>query len=182
MINREAFYNISMNGRMAYAILCIEQYLSTLYPDKDWSPLSKKMWAVTSESWDEWIDTFIEVIPQYLFEFNSYEESDFENLTEDEYELFVELFDGVSDGKYDDPSDKVGYIINSLKLIEETYAYSTIPGVGEEAIDIIVRVCDVLESDSVELPSLDLVSFSSFQERSGWGNPIDGQNLSIILN
>ena len=181
MVNKESFYNISMNGRMAYAILCIEKYVSTLYPDKDWSPLSKKMWEVTCESWDEWIDTFIEVIPQYLFEFDSYEESDFENLTKDEYELFVELFSGVSDGEYDDCSDKVGYIINSLKLLEEVYAYSTVPTVGEESIDIILSICAVLESDNVEVPPVELVEFSSFEERNGWGNQFNGEDLSIIL-
>lgn len=181
MVSKESFYNISMNGRMAYAILCIEKYISNLYPDKDRSPLSKKMWKVTSESWDEWIDTFIEVIPQYLFEFDSYEESDFENLTKDEYELFVELFSGVSDGEYMDCSDKVGYIINSLKLIEEVYAYSAVPGVGEESIDIILSICAVLESDSVEVPPVELVEFSSFEEQNGWGNQFGGEDLSLIL-
>ena len=28
--------NVSMNGRMAYIIMCVEAYLKAIYPQKDW--------------------------------------------------------------------------------------------------------------------------------------------------
>ncbi len=52
-----------MNGRMAYAILCVEKYLKEKYPDDAWNELSKLMWSVTSIYWDEWDNKFIEIIP-----------------------------------------------------------------------------------------------------------------------
>ena len=63
---------------MAYSILCVGEVLVAKYPDDDWSVLSKEMLKATSTYWDEWGNRFIEIIPEYLFEFDTYEESDFE--------------------------------------------------------------------------------------------------------
>lgn len=180
-MNNDIFKTISMNGRMAYSILCVEQYLLSRYPQKDWSPLSEKMWAVTSMSWDEWAETFMEVIPQYLFEFGCYEESDFEFLNKSEYDLFRALYDGVSDGKYEDATDSVNRLLLGLYQMEEVYSYSSIPGYGQESIELIKATQDILMVDDVSLPDVDEVSFSSFEEREGWGNPFDGVKLSRIL-
>lgn len=181
MFNRDVMRTISMNGRMAYIILCIEKYLLEMYPEKDWKELSKRMWKATSEAWDEWMDSFIEIIPQYLFEFDTYEDSDFEELSEEEYKFFIDLYSGVTEGLFDDSTNKVGYIINTLKLMEEVYCYTSIPGTGEESIDLILQVCEILEEDNVSLPDLDLVEFTSFDERNGWGEKFDGEKMSMIL-
>ena len=34
----ERFYNITMTGRLCYIFMCIERYLTTLYPERDWTP------------------------------------------------------------------------------------------------------------------------------------------------
>ena len=67
MMQAKNFNEISMNGRMAYLILCVERYVKTKYPDKDWSVLSQWMWDSTSEYWDEWDSKFMEIIPEFLF-------------------------------------------------------------------------------------------------------------------
>lgn len=180
MLDIEKMSSISMNGRMAYIILCIEKYLLQKYPDKDWKDLSCRMWRATSEPWDEWIDEFIEIIPQYLFEFDNYDESDFEELSEEEYDYFVELYEGVSEGLCDNPSDKVNYMLNSLKELEEVYCYTSIPGIGKEAIDILAKVASVLVEENVELPDVSIVEFSAFVDKNGWGENFDGTNISLI--
>ena len=35
---------ISMNGRMAYVIMCVERFLVAVYPERDWKPLARTMW------------------------------------------------------------------------------------------------------------------------------------------
>ena len=97
MVLSDKIKNISMNGRMAYAVMCVENYLVKIYPDKDWNILSKKMWASTAEYWNDWYDQFIECIPEYLFEADTYGASEFEYLTEDEYAIFSTLYSGVHD-------------------------------------------------------------------------------------
>ena len=37
------FYSITMTGRLCYIFMCIERYLVTLYPDRDWTPISKSL-------------------------------------------------------------------------------------------------------------------------------------------
>ena len=173
-MNISDFNNISMNGRMAFAILCIEKFLLEKFPDEDWSELSKLMWSVTSIYWDEWDNKFIEIIPEYLFEFDNYEDSDFEVISEGEYNAFVKLFK-------DKPS-----IINEMLLklheLQNIYCYSSISGNGIEASQIVLDLCEILEQNGIVIPDLNTVSFSSFTEKDGWGYNFDGTKLSLVLN
>lgn len=173
-MNNKKFENISMKGRMAYLILCIETYLNELFPDKDWHILSQWMWPVTSEYWDEWDDRFIEIIPEYLFEFDSYEDSDFESLSLEDYEYFTGLF-------ADMPED-FNQLLLSLHEMQKVYCYTSIPGKGTESIKIIDEVCSILEKTDLALPDITTVEFSHFTEKDGWGEDFDGTNLSLILN
>lgn len=167
------FSNISMNGRMAYLILCIEKYLITKYPMKDWNKLSSLMWNVTSDYWDEWDFKYIEVIPEYLFAFESFEDSDFECISKEEYSYFSELLK--------DLPEEVNQLLLAPHNLQEVYCYSTIPGTGDEASQIILDVCAILQKSNIELPDISSVSFSSFSEKNGWGEHFDGTKLSLIL-
>ncbi len=178
---REKLSAISMNGRMAYGIKCVEKFLLTVYPDKNWAILSEKMWPVTNMPWDEWSEAFMEVIPQYLFEFDNYSDSGFEFISEDEYDSFVKLYSGVSDGSKEDDTDPVNFLLHSLFRIEEVYAYTTIPGKGEECLDIIEEIVAILKGASIEVPDVNDFAFSSFDEKDGWGEFFDGKRLSLIL-
>lgn len=172
-MNISTFDNISMNGRMAYGILCIETYLLAKFPVDDWTPLSKIMWEVTSSPWDEWADKFMEIIPEYLFEKTSFEESDFDYLSQESYSRFVSLLT--------DKPETVNALLMKLHEIEEVYCYSSIPQNGVEASQIVLDICGILESEKITLPDISLVSFSAFSEKHGWGNFFDGTKLSQIL-
>jgi len=177
-MNINMLLDVSMNGRMAYAIMCIEKYLVNKYPNKDWTKLSQLMWEATSSYWDTWDNKYIEIIPEYLFEFSNYEDSDFESLTKEDYDYYVSLFEGISDGSED---DELNVVLSTLHSLQEVYCYSDIPNEGKESLDIIESLCRVLENESVELPNPDLVKFSSFEEKDGWGEQFDGAKLSIIV-
>ena len=36
--------NISLTGRLCYLFMCIEKFLVSCYPDRDWTPAAKKCW------------------------------------------------------------------------------------------------------------------------------------------
>ncbi len=61
------FDNITMNGRMCYIFMCIERYLLALYPDRDWTPVAKRMWQWTSYCcWtDDGLDIYEKTIPSW---------------------------------------------------------------------------------------------------------------------
>lgn len=169
------FKNISLVGRIAYGILCAENYANKIYHDKNWSPLFELIWSITnSTSWDDWADKYIEVIPEYLFEFDSYEDSNFEYLTQADYETFSSL--------QKNTSADWNNILKKIYEIEELYAYSTIPNYGKNSIVIIEEIASILIKASVPLPDIKKVSFSKFNERDGWGNPFDGTKLSTFLH
>ena len=172
-MRRKDFENISMIGRMAYGILCVESYLQSRFPDDDWTTLSELMWEATSSYWDEWDNKFIEVIPEYLFEKVSFVESAFDCLTETEYNSFTELLK-------DKPS-AVNDLLMKLHELQEVYCYTNIPGRGDEAIQIVLDICGILTQEGVELPSVSFVEFSSFSEKNGWGEQFDGRKLSFVL-
>lgn len=169
------FTNISMTGRIAYGIMCFESLIKDKYPDYNWDPLLLKLWDVTSaEYWDEWASMFIEYIPEYMLEFPTYEESDFEFIKKEEYNALKPVYDSVD--------ESVNEVLKLIRDIEEVYAFSSIPKNGAESINILVQITEILKENNVSLPELTNVEGMTFDKRNGWGDLFDGTKLSIILN
>lgn len=169
------FRNVSWNGRIAYAIMCAIKYLSTKYPHKNWTPLFEKLWNATGEMFlDEWSKRIIDILPDCFFEFPSFEKSDFNYLTKSEYEIFKDLYNGLD--------EDFATLIEAIHSMEEIYAFTNIPGYGEESLKILEDIASMLEKENIPLPDPKLVEFSKFSEKNGWGEPFDGTKLSIILN
>ncbi|MDE6318273.1 MAG: hypothetical protein K2M22_00880, partial [Lachnospiraceae bacterium] len=54
--------NISLTGRLCYLFMCIEKYLVSVYPDRDWMPVAKKCWQWTSVFWNEGCDEYDKIV------------------------------------------------------------------------------------------------------------------------
>lgn len=166
--------SISIRGRIVYAIMCAEKYISTKYPSNAWKLVFKPFWEICeSETWDEWSDKVLEYIPEILLEFDNYESSDFEYLPKSEYEQIKKL--------YKNTDKNVNTILYNIRRIELAYSYSSISGIGKESLDIIEEIVKILEKEKIKLPDPQQVAFSKFTEKNGWGEPFDGKNLSVIL-
>jgi len=88
----KALEGVSMNGRMAYAIMCLESYVLAKYPDRDWKAVFEKLWEATGDVyWDTWSCWVNDMLPECLFEFPSYQESDFSKLDEKTYDKLCNL-------------------------------------------------------------------------------------------
>lgn len=174
-MNLKQFEGISLLGRISYAIMCMEIYLTSIHPDRDWRPLFKILWSICNEEtyWDEWASEVLEVVPEYLFEFPSFEESDFRYLDEESYRAMKSL---LSD--HDAGTD---ILIEGILDMEEAYSYTEITRVGEESLRILQSITDVLEDAGIPLPDPQEVAFSSFEELEGRGNSFDYRLLSKIL-
>lgn len=171
---RKKIEEISLRGRIAYAIMCIEAYLKSEYPKKNWMILSQKMWEATNSPLEEWFFSFGEFIPEFVFEFPDYESSDFEYISKVDYYALIELYNGVN-------SD-VNELLMLLDTIVQLYLYTAIPGIEKDSIDVLKKIEKYLISRKVMLPNLQKISFSKFNESNGWGNYFDGTKLSIILS
>ncbi len=174
MSKKYDFTNISMIGRAAYAVICAEQYALTKYPNKDWRPLFTWMWKCTSDYFDEWYYRFMEILPEYLYEFDNYKDSQFDYLSEEDYIYYTEFLRDI-----DNNMEELLVIPTEIAMV---YAYTSIPGEGKESIKLVEKAIHILKDSDVEIPDPKQVAFSSFSEKNGWGEPFDGTRLSLVLN
>ena len=171
------FKDISLRGRVAYAILCAEKYFTTVYPDKDWKIIFEICWHFTDGSMylDAWADSMCDILPECLLEFDCYNRPDgaYEHITEEQYNTIKNLYVGIQ--------DDVNTILNNIRDMEEEYAYTVIEGYGKGSIDTLSSIVKMLEDKKIELPDPQLVAFSKFSEDDGWGKDFDGTKLSMVL-
>lgn len=175
--------NISLNGRLAYLIMCCESYLKSKHSDRDWTFVSKTMWEVTnSEYWNLWTDKYVGFIPSVLYEYPEYDKEDLEEcFTEEEYALLKSLYTGLTEGKENDPNDEFAQIIR--KPFDFCMAYEgTDIGDGKSGYLLIEEAEKILSDNEIPLPDYHKVEFSPFSEFDGWGKEFDGTHLSIVLN
>lgn len=176
------FSNISMNGRMAYVIMCVESYLKNTYPEKDWSLLSEAMWKATNMNWGDWSDLYCGFIPEVIFQYSSYDSKELSSsYSEEVYNRLLSLYLGLTEGREDDDSDELNYLINKPFEMAMVYEGTGI-GDGIESVEIIQKAERILINHKIELPGIDKICFSSINDCNGWGNDFDGTYLSIILN
>jgi hypothetical protein len=175
MIKKKDFKNISMNGRLAYQLMCVERYLLHQYPTLDFKPMFEILWQVTNGMyWDTFSDYIIDMEPQYFLECKTYEEQEWLTLTKKEYDTLYPIISKLG-------SD-VDDLFETLKDQTFVYAYTIVPKNTHESIDIIFETISFLLKYHIPLPDIKLISFSTIDQRHSWGNHFDGTKFSIILN
>lgn len=171
---KNAFENISLRGRMAYVIMCAERYALAKKPNAEWQPVFKDFWSITKDiMWDDWSDRVIDLLPEYIYELEAYDPDEFSWLDEEGFKQLKKL--------YDDMGDAWSAILRNLVDMEEIYAYTSIPGTGSESIALAEEAIELVRSCGVDLPDVEQVAFSSFDDNGGRGNPFDAKPLSLIL-
>lgn len=174
-MNMALLKDVSLTGRIAYAIMCVEKYVTAKFPDERWKLVFDPFWEICqSREWDTWANKALEYIPEFLLEFADYESSNFEFISKDDYLKLKELYTRID-------TDVVNGLLKRIRDIEEFYCYSSIDGIGQESLDYIGEIVSTLEREKIDLPDPELVSFSKFSAEDGWGSPFDGTKLSIVL-
>lgn len=177
----EKLNQVSINGRMAYLIMCVEAYLVAKYPYRDWSLVAQRLWRATDMNWADWSEMYSSLIPDVLFQYTEYDPESFvDSISEEEYKQLKVLYSGITDGLEDDSSDELNRMLNLPFDMSMVYE-GTVIGDGTESIAIIKEAVSILNTNGIQPPDLDKVTFSSASERNGWGNDFDGSFLSIIL-
>ena len=196
MDNRERiikeFYNITMTGRLCYIFMCMEKYLVTLYPERDWTPVAKRMWQWTEHWWDEAWDIYSIAVPEFIMEFDTYEETkerEYEgNLEKDDYDEMTALFKGITDGKGNDELCKVlKFPIDFGNTCEGT----CISGAEPNVTRLIEEIENILQKHHISLPDKSVLQHFVYEREKpvvwgekelGWGDFENTEYLSIILN
>lgn len=159
MAKKYDFAHISMKGRAAYTVMCAERYALAKYPNKDWKPLFAWMWQVTSDYFDEWYYRFMEILPENIYEFDSFKADAFDYLTEDQYYYYSKFLRDID--------ENMAELIKIPTDISMVYCYTSIPGKGKESIDLVNKAIKILEDNGIDLPDLKSVEFSQFSLKDG---------------
>ena len=174
-MNKKDFNNISMNGRLAYQLMCVERYLLKKYPNNDFRPIFELFWQATNGMfWDTFSDYVMDLEPSNMLEFNTYEEQEWLRLSKDEYDKLLPCIKGLG--------TDIDDLFETLKDQTFIYAYTVVPKNTSESINIIFDTIEFLKNENIDLPDIKQVEFSTIDQRNGWGNHFDGTKLSIILN
>lgn len=168
----EKLKSVSVAGRIAFIIMCIEKYLVTQYPEKDWTPLAEEMWKFNDSYWDEWLDSFVDLFPEYINEYNEFEDYAGKYSRDTFRNLYKDL-----------KNNDVNKLLNLLDDFMGIYLYTRVWD-GTESIfpKVIEEIVSYLTKNNIPVPDVEKVSFSDFRQNDGFGDKFDGRYLSIILN
>ena len=174
------FDEISMSGRMAYVIMCVEAFLEEMYPEKDWTIVAEAMWKATEMNRGDWPEIYAGYIPSVFFSYEEYGSDLVDSYPRETYDILRDLFDGITSGIEDDSEDLLNYMLDKPHEMAMVYEGTGI-GDGKESIEIIRAAEKVLTDHDIPLPDYHKVVFSAYGERRGWGDSFNGRFLSVIL-
>lgn len=175
-MNLEQMKQISLRGRVAYGICCFENVLITLeYDLNDWRNVLNYLWQFTNIQYlDNWNEIIVELIPENLMEFNTYEEQEFERLSPEEFVSLSQL--------YQSTEESIGILLRDIYELGISHAYSIIEGYGESSLILINRIANYMLKQGFPLPDMDSFLKYSINENRGWGNRFDGTVLSKVIH
>lgn len=175
MISKLMFKDISLRGRVAFSINCLEKYLSNLTIDlNDWNIVLYKYWSFTDiEFLDDWNEIISEILPDNLLEFDNYQKHGFDYLNEDEFQNLYSLYQHIDNN-----------VIELMRLIFElgnSHAYSVIMKEGTASLCILQDILVFMNSHNIELPPIEVYQSMLIQDNRGWGNKFRGKDYSLLL-
>lgn len=176
------FKNISIMGRLCYLFMCIEKYLVSMYPDRDWKIVAERLWQWTEKYWDEAQEESDQIIPEYLMEFSTYEKTNnrcFDGeLSRELYDKLMQLYDGITDGNSEDEINQVLFTTVEWGTVCEGAGFSS---ADAPTLGYLEWMEPVMQKHSIELPDRELVANMTKDQKDGWGDFCNCSHLSIIL-
>ena len=171
---------LSLTGRFCYLFMCVETYLVTCFPERDWTPVAKRCWQWTKDYWDKGWDIYSAVIPEFLFEFDGYEKTNAVNyngmLSEKDYQELTALFVGLTTGNAEDE-------INQLLMLPIEFCNAcdgaSLDYAFQETIGVFRDMQKLLSKHGIPFPDISKIRHMSAWD--GWGSFIDSEYLSIII-
>lgn len=177
------FNSISLTGRLCYLFMCIERYLITLYPDRDWTPAAKRFWQWTNRHWNDGCDIYAPIVPEFLLEYDNYEDANrlaFDDmLSREDYAELIRLYDGITDGN---PDDEINRVLRLPVDFANECEGTNFDEADKPTLEIPEKMLEILRSHGIESPYIDNVADMTVEQKNGWGDLMDSEYLSVILN
>lgn len=182
------FYYVTLTGRLYYLFLCIERYMTTLYPDADWEPVVSRMWDSVSGP-EPWTDDAEGNCYKFLVPKNFWDnEAEFGSGTAGK---IADLYHDLPRGEAYVEFDRLMKL--PLTVMEEGAVRLEDFNRGEYAMACAVKEAeDILASRKIPFPKKEPFGDFTFERkrdyirtdkasRAGWGFGASGRHLSEIL-
>lgn len=171
------FYKVSGRGRVAYLILCLEKTLQFYKQDfTAWEWLLRKLWSITNNSENNWIDAWIDSIGE-LLPSEVLPTSNNDSTISEEIEKAQTLYTQAGNAMI---------VINAILDNAYTLVCEWSPDTSAHdpnALYYIDKVEDTMEQFEIPLPSSEIIlRLLSEQKSSSFGEPFDGLSYSGISN
>lgn len=165
----ERLKRVSIRGRVAFGITCLETYFKHLNLQEDSlvRELLEKLWEyVSSNSLDKWEEEIKEYLPYIILDTHS--DNKFENykfLTKSQFIAYQLLYHSL-------PKTAVS-MIDMVAEIAFGNLYGGVVSYSEGTFDDTMVVIDLMNREQMALPDLSLFERSAFSEFHGWGNAVN---------
>lgn len=170
------FENISIWGRIAYGICCLENYIVSLnYPKDGWRIVFNKLWTFDkTEYYDEWFYEITEYLPECILEFENYDStSKWGYMDEITFYKLYELYS---------KTREINAINDIMKLIHEicsTELYTTAIPPANSSLSLIKDLLIKVQGLNILIPDVKLFLEFSINQNNCWGIPMSRESISL---
>jgi len=164
-------HSVSVRGRVAYALQCLEVALQHVDPDPPrWLPLLDRLWSYTSTALlDGWQDMASECLPAVV---TCDDPRDFDFLSGSEARHLRGLYAG-------SPS-LIGELVDRVYDVATLALFGGLGEAGGTSVSELREIERALVQADVPLPDPAQVLPYPFAEHGGWGRPFDAAPLRRI--
>ncbi|WP_409446088.1 hypothetical protein [Mariniflexile rhizosphaerae] len=163
---------ISIRGRFAFGMKCLEQYaIENELSDKCINKIFDSLWEFTSsDELDIWEEKISDINPKYILNINPENiETEFPTITLDEYYEIKEFYKS---------SDK--HFVSMVSEIIEIGVGNLYGGTDDYSswtLNPTLELIKLAELNLKQIPKIENFEFSKFSEDNGWGNKINRKSL-----
>ena len=167
--DRTCFEGISVRGRVAYAICCLEHaLLRSGHRTEEWKWILDLLWNYTSTNdFAQWHYDVAECIPRVISSHEDFCSKDFEFLNS---ERFSDLR-----GLYDKCDPFLRQMVDCIFDIGTVELYGGLANRGAHTLIELEKLLDIMNSHGFKLPEISIFEHLVFQVDGGWGAKFDSK-------
>ena len=165
---RGIFINMSIRGRVAYGICCLQNTL--IWADastEEWHLILDHLWEFTeSENIEEWFYSTAEYLPEYVLDNVPFHKRENEYVSQSFNDYLATI--------YRKTNPIIYKIMDAIFMAGTIEMYGSIVDGGQQSLSHIIRLIDIMKSNNIPLPD-----YSIFKKFTGsWGRTFSREEVN----
>lgn len=171
----EELKEISIWGRIAYGICCLENFITAQdYSKVEWAVVFELLWSFSDEEYyDEWLFKVAEFLPENILENEAFDEGEWDFIDEDLFYVLRELY---SETPFIDEINLILLAIHNI-CCAELYTLTKVP--ATKSLIMTEQLIEQLKKLKFELPNIALFTPFSIHYKDCWGIAMKRSEIKI---